>query len=399
MTPYYEDAFVTIYHGDCRDVLPTLEPVETCLTDPPYGLSFMGRDWDHGVPGEAFWSLVKDALLPGAMCLAFGGTRTFHRLTCAIEDAGFEVRDCIMYLYGAGFPKSLDISKAIDKAAGAEREVVGTIPDRWAGKGNVLQRSLQAEAEAVNLTLPATDEARQWHGWGTALKPAYEPIVLAMKPLEGTFAENALERGVAGLNIDGCRIGTDGRPHIVGHGEDSPGKNTYGSNGPGGGSHSQGTTMQGRWPANVILDEDSARLLDEQSGELSGRGNNGPHRQGSTPGQNTYGTYRERKADYSHLKDSGGASRFFYTSKASRADRGPGNDHPTVKPSDLMKWLVKLTATPTGGTVLDPFMGSGTTLYAAKEMGRKAIGIELEERYCEIAASRLAQGVLPLEAS
>lgn len=384
MKPYYSDAFVTIYCGDCRDVLPSLESVETCLTDPPYGLSFMGRDWDHGVPGEPFWSLVADALLPGAMCLAFGGTRTFHRLTCAIEDAGFEVRDCMMWLYGSGFPKSMDVSKAIDAAAG-ELVPGDVLPSsRTSGESVTGIATAFREKRAAN---PQTEAAKHWHGWGTALKPAWEPIILAMKPLEGTFAENALTHGVAGLNIDGARIGTGGqwkwsspRGDALRYGGDDPRMPAPNEQGV------ETRSDSGRWPANLVLDEEAAAMLDEQSGNLR-TGRLGAH---SDNGMWSSG----RDVDYADSETGGGASRFFYTSKASRADRGPGNDHPTVKPSDLMKWLVKLTATPTGGTILDPFMGSGTTVYAAKEMGRKAIGIELEERYCEIAAKRLSQGVL-----
>ena len=390
--PYYSDEWVTIYHGDCREVLPTLDPVDTCITDPPYGLGFMGKDWDHGVPGEPFWQAVASALLPGATLLAFGGTRTHHRLMCGIEDAGFELRDCLMWLYGSGFPKSLDISKAIDKAEGAEREKVqpGNAPAYQRRIGN--HRPWMDDPEhKIDGPTPATEAAKLWDGWGTALKPAWEPIILAMKPLAGTFAQNALEHGVAGLNVDGARI--EGPP--------SDGGSVSGGSALGQGSgwnqHNNRTTeidrtmSAGRWPANVVLDEDAARLLDEQSGERAS---------GNFPAvQNTKSW--KMSSQGSGLSpagptDSGGASRFFYTAKASRSDRGEGNDHPTVKPSDLMKWLCMLTKTPTGGTVLDPFMGSGTTIYAAKETGRKAIGIEIEERYCEIAANRCSQEVLAL---
>ena len=393
MIPYYSDQWATIYCGDCREILPTLNLVETCITDPPYGLGFMGKDWDHGVPGEHFWRLISDALLPGAMCLAFGGTRTHHRLMVAIEDAGFEIRDCLMFLYGAGFPKSLDVSKAIDKAAGAEREVTGKRNDAFLGgtshKSNWRIGEDPVIREVALRNNPTTEAAKLWDGWGTALKPAWEPIILAMKPLDGTFAQNALEHGVAGLNVDGARIaGTV--PKVT------QGPST---------SHSSWDvrdTLQesdphpsGRWPANVVLDEEAAGLLDEQSGERKDGMAVNRNRSGEKP-NSVYGTYASMQAVDSGYGSSGGASRFFYTAKASRSDRGENNDHPTVKPSDLMKWLCRLTMTPTGGTVLDPFMGSGTTLYAAKESGRKSIGIEIEERYCEIAAERLCQEVLAL---
>ena len=184
---FYQTNTVSLYTGDCRDVLPQLELVDAVVTDPPYGLSFMGKGWDRGVPGVEFWQEIMAAMKPGAHLLAFGGTRTFHRLACAIEDAGFEIRDCVMYVYGTGFPKSLDVSKAIDKAAGAEREVesrrsqvVGFDPKKQ-GEGGWA-------AGEVLITIPATDAARQWDGWGTALKPAWEPIIVARKPLIGTVA-------------------------------------------------------------------------------------------------------------------------------------------------------------------------------------------------------------------
>ena len=390
MNPYYADEWVTIYHGDCREVLPGIDPVESCISDPPYGLGFMGKGWDKGVPGEEFWRIIRGALLPGAACLAFGGTRTHHRLMCAIEDAGFELRDCLMWLYGTGFPKSRDISKGIDADAGAEREVVGTghggiVPDPAKGE---TRHTVGGNAMYFDLTAPATEAAKLWDGWGTALKPAWEPIVVAMKPLEGSFSHNAVAHGVAGLNIDGARTGTDG--------------GTRGSNyaktgllGVGGRCDIEQLDA-GRWPANVVLDEEAARQLDEQSGHSaspSGTRERQPH----SPDGATWTLGTGPAGTQVGHGDTGGASRFFYTAKASVADRGENNNHPTVKPSDLMRWLCMLTKTPTGGTVLDPFMGSGSTIFAAKESGRPAIGVDLDERYCEIAASRCAQGMLDLD--
>lgn len=396
MKPYYRDEFATIYHGDCRDVLQLIGPCTACVTDPPYGLGFMGQGWDHGVPGEDFWKLIAGALLPGAPCLAFGGTRTYHRLACAIEDAGFELRDCLSWLYGSGFPKSLDVSKAIDKAVGiTERPVVGEkrgaerlrrqAPhgDRDGGGtwGN--------EAGRDPYVRGAVSEAAQlWDGYGTALKPAWEPILLAMKPLDGTFAHNAIEHGVAGLNIDGTRIGTDGGGTRCTN-RDGDGK-CQGHSGSWKTIHGP-ETQSSRWPANLLLDEASAAMLDAQSGERE----SGSRRAGVRSGMGYNGASGD--GGPSIEGSSGAASRFFYTSKASRSDRlgvTDHNDHPTVKPTSLMKWLVTLVSPPTGGVVLDPFMGSGSTVLAAKELGKHAIGIELDERYCEIAAKRMAQGVL-----
>ena len=248
------------------------------------------------------------------------------------------------------------------------------------------------DGEVPDITAPATEAAQLWHGWGTTLKPAWEPIILAMKPLVGTFAANALEHGVAGLNVDGGRIGMMTSAEVARSGMST------GTPGYGGGHKPTtwrgGRDSTGRWPANVVLDEDAARLLDEQSGERPGAVSNGSKTKTGLVGTDTFKIHERPQTP--GRGDSGGASRFFYTAKASRADRGENNTHPTVKPTDLMKWLCKLTATPTGGTILDPFMGSGTTLYAAKEMGRKAIGIDLDESHCEIAAQRCSQEVLDL---
>jgi site-specific DNA-methyltransferase (adenine-specific) len=369
--------------GDCREILPTLAAgsVHACVTDPPYGLSFMGKGWDHGVPGEPFWREVLRVLKPGAHLVAFGGTRTYHRLTCAIEDAGFEVRDCLMWLYGSGFPKSLDASKAIDKAAGAEREVIGPAPYK---RGRASQaysetRRVSYDYPPQPITAATTDAARQWQGWGTALKPAWEPIILARKPLTGTVAQNVQAHGTGALNVDGCRIGTEERPHVIS--DRRSGNMVYGD-GPNG-SRQVAPTSLGRWPANVLLDEEAAALLDaqsgsRQSGEYGGLGYNG---WGKVPMPAIEG-------------DSGGASRFFYTSKASRRER-EGSKHPTVKPLDLMRWLVRLV-TPPGGTVLDPFAGTGTTGEAALMEGFSCVLIEREAEYVTDIENRLRETQLGL---
>jgi len=444
-----------VRHGDCRDVMRSLpaDSVDAIVSDPPYGLAFMGKEWDHGVPGVEFWTEALRVAKPGAHLVAFGGTRTFHRLAVAIEDAGWEVRDCLSWLYGSGFPKSLDVGKAIDKVNGetdrlhrftawmrgqgmttanlwqvllpfakneatakamaqhyvsagqqpaiptsaiwsvvrplcgdvpewvdqlverheAEREVVGEKPST----ALAVAPGQNTDRPQVNLdiTRPATDAAKQWDGWGTALKPAFEPIVLARKPLVGTVAANVTQYGTGGINVDGCRIGTDvirtNSPAL------KPGKSTY----VGGYKErpSDGSTHTGRWPANVCLDEDAAAMFPE--------------------------------------------SRFFYTAKASRREREAGLDgmprktvqsgmggdlplddngkqrdrfkvtaanvHPTVKPIALMRWLCRLV-TPPGGLVLDPFNGSGSTGCAAVLEGFRYLGAELDAEYVEIARKRIA---------
>jgi DNA modification methylase len=410
-----------LFLGDCREVLPELarrgERFASVVTDPPYELGFMGKHWDRS--GVAFdpatWTAVADCCLPGAVMLAFGGTRTWHRLACGIEDAGWSVRDTLLWLYGQGFPKSLDISKAIDKRAGAEREVLGksatkarnsarhrdgvTIGKSWNGAMN---------DGHVLVTAPATPAAALWSGWGTALKPAWEPILLAMQPLDGTFADNALKHGVAGLNIDGTRVGTSV--------ETWPKTRRQGKNGqmvytPGSGSGCQtvgaGAMPTGRWPANLVLDEAAAALLDEQSGESkSNPWVAGGHKLGrQTYAQDAY-TREMIRTEWVGPADSGGASRFFYVAKASPSERGAGNRHPTVKPLALMRWLCHLTRPPVAtlapspltpfcesgaGTVLDPFMGSGTTGLAAVLEGRPFVGIERDPAAFEIACWRLAE--------
>lgn len=341
-----------LLHADCLDAMRAMnaESVDAIVTDPPYGLSFMGREWDHGVPGVEFWTEALRVAKPGAHLVAFGGTRTFHRLACAIEDAGWEVRDCLSWLYGSGFPKSLDVSKAIDKAAGAERKILET---RTAAVGFDTKKEGGGgwSASVVNVTAPATEAARTWQGWGTALKPAWEPIILARKPLVGTVAANVLAHGTGALNIDGCRIAASGPSPSV-----QVRKRKVPPASPGGIWPTAGDRKVwaephhgediGRWPANVLLDEEAAAMLGEPS-------------------------------------------RFFYTAKASRKERGEGNTHPTVKPQALMRWLVRMV-TPPGGLVLDPFNGSGSTGVASIAEGFRYIGCEREAEYVEISRNRLS---------
>ena len=471
---WMDDQDGLIIVGDILDGLEHLDDnsVEAVICDPPYDLlqasrkgsgrsnnpdspagrhgtktgGFMGMAWD--ATGVAFdpktWEACLRVLKPGGHLLAFGGGRTHHRLWCAVEDAGFELRDTLMYLHGQGFPKSLDVSKAIDKAAGAEREVVGTVK-RWGanasgGRGN--QRGNQYQPTEVgatkydSVTAPATDAAKQWDGWGTALKPAVEPILLARKPLsEPTVAANVLKWGTGALAIDATRIDTDWaeRPESwkrSGYGK-VPTTSMFGSGGTG------IDTSKGRWPANVIFEctcddpqplpekarkrkgepaqqqldgsdtvpakpetpqgtvhqpDCPAGMLDAQSGTC---GNNwkknygeeyakkGRQYQGGSFGGGGY----EGGTTYN---DSGGASRFFYCPKASRKERGEGNTHPTVKPLALMRWLVRLV-TPPDGIVLDPFCGSGSTLVAAVEEGHGFVGIDLSPEYCATAQHRVEE--------
>jgi len=423
-----------IYNGDCLEVLAGLpeNSVDTCITDPPYELGFMGKKWDSS--GIAFqpetWQAVFRVLKPGAILLAFGGTRTYHRMVCAIEDAGFEIRDTIAWVYGSGFPKSLDIGKAIDKQAGAEREVVGKydLPDVADGlrkKGWECTNQTDVGMFGVSGQNNITKGNSGWDGWGTALKPAFEPIVVAMKPIDGAFVNNALTWGVAGLWIDGGRVGYSGEQP---QGSGNPAKYEYersaimpGRNGGNGGNV---TPSLGRFPANLIHDGSDEVLAAFPNVKTGGNYCK------TDCGDSMFG---KRKVNTVMNTDNsnGSASRFFYCAKASRSERNAGlegmpnvrikgqpsyldegginnwtgkenhaiyaqNHHPTVKPIALMRYLVRLTKTPTGGVVLDPFMGSGTTGIACELEGRDFIGIEREAEYVEIAEKRIAHYRLPI---
>lgn len=399
MRPYYEDDLVTIYCGDCLDVMAEMDEcsIDTIITDPPYGLEFMGKEWDHGTPGIPFWQEILRVARPGASLLSMGGTRTYHRLVCAIEDAGWEVRDCLMWLYGTGFPKSHDISKAIDKVAGEKREVIGQNPNHRADSGvNYQGIYMGGNTGAPYITAPATTAAQLWNGWGTALKPAWEPIVLATKPRDGTFANNAMKWGVAGLWIDGGRI--DYQSEYDKSQATPQGRCTSKEIAAIGAEPDAGRNLErigferpeqkGRWPANLILDEEAGRMLDKQVPSSQSR--IGKPRSSTVPGDGWGMTHTGAEYD-----DVGGPSRFFYCAKASKSERTANgateNKHPTVKPLALMQYLCRLTKTPTGGVILDPFMGSGTTLLAAKAEGRKAIGIEMNREYCQIAVARILE--------
>lgn len=389
-----------IHEGDALAILRTLpsDHYHGSLTDPPYGLSFMGHAWDHGVPSAEVWAEVLRCLRPGAHLLAFGGTRTFHRLACAIEDAGFEIRDCMQWLYGSGFPKSHDVSKAIDREAGA----------------------------------PATEAARQWSGHGTALKPAWEPIIVARKPLDGTVAENVQRWGCGGLAIDASRVEASGRPLI-----EKTGERWAGSSQDSQGSRQvSGGTDLGRWPANVILDEEAGAILDAQTeGKLHSAGpRQGPQAKWAKPSRpSVYGDGVGAGPSGARFGDSGGASRFFmscdfspnevsgsrfmYCPKASRAERDAGleefellpngqqygtiqntpnpamrNIHPTVKPIALARYLARLILPPIpDARMLTPFSGSGSEVIGALQAGWSHVdGIDSWDVAVRISRARIA---------
>jgi site-specific DNA-methyltransferase (adenine-specific) len=383
----------------CGDNLPILREmadnsVDAIVTDPPYGLSFMGKRWDYDVPSVELWAECLRVLKPGGHLLAFAGTRTQHRMAVRIEDAGFEIRDMIAWVYGSGFPKSLDIGKAIDKAAGVEREVVGVktepngrnrlneargVTERktW-GNG---QSGFTESIEKRLLTTPATEAARQWQGWGTALKPALEPITLARKPLaERTVAANVLEWGTGGVNVDGCRVGTENTQR-------TSNANTNGDGWGMGKVANLNGSESGRFPANFIhdgSDEVVGLFPVTTSGDLKSGHKQGSGMFGSIGGDTILANYGG---------DTGSAARFFYCAKASRSEREAGLEgnkctHPTVKPIALMRYLCRLV-TPPGGIVLDPFTGSGTTGCAATLEGFGFVGIEREAEYAEIARRRV----------
>lgn len=372
-----------LYLGDCREVLRSLSPVDSVVTDPPYGLQFMGKRWDYDVPSVETWAECLRVLKPGGHLLAFAGTRTQHRMAVRIEDAGFEIRDLIAWVYGSGFPKSHNLGKC---------------------------SSLCAEGEPCSITADGKCDAEKekaWQGWGTALKPALEPVTVARKPLAGTVAENVTTHGTGALNIDGCRVPGE-VPIFTKSGEASDNCYGYGLNGS---ARTGGTTMAGRWPANLIHDgsEEVVALF--------------PGVTGATSRTDTVSKGMFHGGDAGTVYDDGGnisAARFFYCAKASREDRNEGceamqekpllwssgtqnpgsfqaegtkraakNSHPTVKPTDLMRYLCRLV-TPPGGVVLDPFMGSGSTGRAAVLEGFQFIGIEVEPAYFDIACARIA---------
>jgi DNA modification methylase len=344
---------VKLMLGDCLEQMKKIPDnfCDSIVTDPPYGLKFMGKKWDYDVPKVEIWKEALRVLKPGGHLLSFGGTRTYHRMTVNIEDAGFEIRDCIMWIYGSGFPKSLNIGKEYDKKMNNEREIVGT-------SKYIRTAPIHGGGQSIGIHDNITKGTSEFEGWGTSLKPAVEPVVLARKPIsEKTIVDNCIKWKTGGINIDESRIETSdelGRYNP----RDSKDTDAVCFLGFKSGFKNFGTT--GRFPANIILDEEAGKMLDEQS-------------------------------DFSN--DQGGASRFFYCAKISKKDRNEGceefkNNHPTVKPTKLMEYLIKLI-TPKGGVVLDPFMGSGSTGKAAVRNKFNFIGIEMNQEYLDIAKARI----------
>lgn len=329
-----------LHLGDCLEVLAGLpdNSVDSIVTDPPYGLSFMGKKWDYDVPSVAIWEQCLRVLKPGGHLLAFAGTRTQHRMAVRIEDAGFEIRDMIAWVYGSGFPKSLDVSKAIDKAANYERATEYK-PNH---KNSTFGKGMGGGKHGAQSEPPITDAARQWSGWGTALKPALEPITMARKPLIGTVAENVLMHGTGAINVDGSRVG-DGDDKGIWPVTRRRHNDVAWTVQP-----VETDSSIGRWPANLIHDGSNEACLALKSG-----------------------------------------ARFFYSAKTGKDDRETDNNHPTVKPTTLMAYLCRLV-TPPGGTVLDPFMGSGSTGKAATVNGFRFVGIERDPAYHKIAMARIS---------
>ena len=414
---------MNIIHGDCLEELKKLEDnsVDAVVTDPPYGLSntkpqqvadvlkawvtgdtvsvpakrggFMGKDWDSFVPPPAVWEECMRVLKPGGHMAVFAGARTQDLMGLSIRLAGFEIRDTLGWVYGSGMPKSHNISKAIDKAAGAEREVIGQ--DRNFGVTTAAdgKAAFGDYAGSWDITAPATSEAQRWDGWGTALKPAIEPILLCRKPLDGTVANNVLAHGVGGLNIDACRVGTK----VEGTRTNGSANDIYGDL-----SYTAGETWEpsaaGRFPANVLLDEHAAKEMDKQSGVQKDGIHVGRNRSVGDAMGGFDGGWKKDTRDVGY-RGEGGASRFFpvfkYQAKAPKKERpvieredGTKIQHNTVKPLALMEWLVSLIVPP-GGVVLDPFAGSGTTLQAALNKGFTPIGIEQDADYIKLIEKRL----------
>jgi len=448
----------TLHNMDCIEAMRNMEDnsIDSIVCDPPYGLNFMGKGWDHGTPGIPFWAEALRVAKPGAYLLAFGGTRTYHRLACAIEDAGWDIRDSLAWCYGSGFPKSTDVSKQIDKKFGAERKVVGKSEKQAAGfirRGRTDEQVFRGEnVERIPaiITAPATEAAKQWQGWGSALKPAWEPIVMASKPFKGTIAENVLKHGTGAINVDGCRV--EGAPRMTHKDGNKSATSIYqqGTSYNPDAKYDRRENPTGRWPANLILTPDEEVLACFPETGASKASNRGLQHSGRHGGLADAGGNIKPGTDTirGHNDNGGSAARFFhqcpydtedvenykrlmYCAKTSKTDRNQGcealeekqtsapianlpsgksvegekmgrnttqskNHHPCLKPTPLLRNLVRLV-TPPGGTVLDPFAGSGSTGKAAILEGFNFIGCELEDEYAVIAKARLEHAARQME--
>ena len=442
MKLYSNNELYKLFYGNMLDMLDIIQPqtIDSIITDPPYELNFMGKGWDNS--GIAFqpdtWKKCYEVLKPGGYLLAFGGSRTFHRIACAIEDAGFEIRDTIMWLYGSGFPKSMSLGKVIEgkqvlgsanvrdiKKLDGEKEIVG---GGW-NSNEVEQGKRNQEYEQIKTNVNYTTElGKKWSNWGTALKPSFEPIIVARKPFKGSLVDNVIEYGVGGINIDECRVETTDKYSYP----NGPKGNTFSIRQEPDGKRNEPVESNplGRFPANTILTYDE-NDFDEVCGGFPNTSPSkqvigGANRKSQTQeGRISAGGWKEtnriRKTE-GYNDNGGSASRYFYCAKASKKDRDEGldefeeinggsyqfrqdgsldgkipvrkNTHPTVKPTDLMQYLVRLV-TPNGGIVLDPFNGSGSTgkavMYENKERNKnyKYIGIELTKEYLPIAKARI----------
>ena len=447
MKLYSENKNYKLYNGNMLDMLQVIEKesIDSIVCDPPYELNFMGKGWDNS--GIAFnpetWKKCYEVLKPGGYLLAFGGSRTYHRIAVAIEDAGFEIRDTIMWLYGSGFPKSMNIGLAIDKKNGVESEVIGI---GQSGSSDTHTRTMNSETKDGKSAFGGEYEIKRatnkWNGWGTCLKPSFEPIIIARKPFKGSLVDNVIKNGVGGLNIDECRIEAIDKEELQKNWINR--KVPAGFNGDKSGIYGSGKTNDtkkytptGRFPANTILTYDE-NDFDEVCGGFPNTKSVKSARGGARNDGTTVYNKIPRNIEMNYecgFNDSGSASRYFYCAKASKKDRDEGldefqnvsgaditgrkegsaglvmeggkqnpfagkaspnnrNTHPTVKPTELMQYLVRLV-TPNNGTILDPFNGSGSTgkavMYENKERDKnyKYIGIELTEEYLPIAKARI----------
>lgn len=419
----------TLHLGDCIEAMRAMpdNSVDSIVTDPPYGLNFMGKRWDYDVPSVEIWAECLRVLKPGGHLLSFAGTRTHHRMAVRIEDAGFEIRDMIAWVYGSGFPKSMDVAKAIESGGGRPEDIRRMqLGDEYVASGRGRKNYDHGAASAMDSGAqqwePTSEAAKQWEGWGTALKPALEPITVARKPFKATVAANVLEFGTGALNIGDCRVEPTGESRSrSGEATQDQRYTEQGGTNFAAKPGVRGGDPAGRWPANLIHDG---------SPEVVAMFPNAPGQQGAGSDNqrtraNCYGALSHGGKQYTPRADSGSAARFFYCAKTSRKDRNEGtdalpqkqggmvsntsgqhmtrrdgyeppavgNNHPTVKPTDLMAYLCRLV-TPPGGTVLDPFMGSGSTGKAAMREGFNFIGCEIDEQYAAIARARIEFEVL-----